>query len=390
MTSIRSIITETAALRLLVTAFAASAALAPGIATAATTTVSVTSVQLSTNSAAVDGANVSTGVTVSAHLVSAQPIVVAPVFCDGLGPSAPFVRLAGPDFASWDASFVLVSGTSTDGMWLATLPVTAAWNGDWHLRAIVAERSDSCDQATFDWQPVVATDPAFSLTVNGTNAAQVAITQPPNPASWTASHVFVGGRVMLADGTPVAGKMAHMCADSECAGGSWVSATAADGTFASVAVPVGNFIYFWVDDSPRVGAPDQTSTEYVLVQSFAPVRAVHLTARPNLSRVTLGRYLDISGSVGQVPAASCNALRVQRYAAGHWHDVPATVRIGQPYQSTVGTAHVSLSDYRFHIRTTVRGNVRYRVRFPTWLDCGSSDASSWASGVSPTIIVGVR
>jgi hypothetical protein len=181
----------------------------------------------------------------------------------------------------------------------------------------------------------------------------------------------------------------HVCADSECGGGSWVRTTRADGSFAPVTVPLGNFIYYWVDDSTLLWQTDPSSAQYVLTQSFTPVAAVHLTARPNVKRLSLGRYLDISGSIGQVHL-TCNTLRVQRYAAGGWHNVPATARLGQPVQRTVGTAHVLLTDYRFHFRTVARGNVRYRVVFPAQSSsCGPTGGSAYAAAVSATLIVSV-
>jgi hypothetical protein len=370
---------------LLVMSLAAAGPVSVGQAQASTT-VSVTGVTLSTNAVTVAGLDVASNVTVTARLVSAEPIVSGPGAC-GRGPDSPFVWLQGPRFGAWRAPLVLTAGSSTDGTWTAMVPVTAAWDGDWHVVVIDAEPGGgTCDTLTFDWQSA-PNDPAYALHVTGTNAAQLTVAQIPNPAPWSATQVSVGGRVALADGSPVAGKMVHACADSECGGGSWVRTTRADGTFPPVTVPLGNFIYYWVDDSTLLWQSDPNSAQYVLTQSFTPVASVRLTAGPNVKRLSLGRYLDISGSIGQVPL-TCNTLRVQRYSAGRWHNVPATARVGQPVQRTVGTAHVLLTDYRFHFRTVARGNVRYRVVFPAQSSsCGAPGA--YAAAVSATLIVGV-
>jgi hypothetical protein len=377
---------QMAARWLLVAAFAAVGSFA-GDTALATTAVSVTAVTLSTHDVAVDGASVSSAVIVTARVVSAKPIVSGPDTCGGA--DSPFVRLAGPNFQLWDASFVRTAGSAADGTWTAAVPVTAAWNGDWHVVGIDAEDGGgSCDTALeFTWQPAVANEPAYALHVTGTNTAHVAVTLAPDPAPWTASHVSFSGRVALSDGTPLGGKDVHVCSDSECGLGRWVATTRADGTFAPITVPLGALIYYWVNDDVTATNRATRSPSYVLTTSIQAVRAVHLTARPNVTRLSLGRYLDISGSIGQVPLAMCNTLRVQRYAAGHWHDVPATVRVGQPALRTVGTARVWLSDYRFHLRTVTRGNVRYRVRFPDQPACNGSGA--YTGAVSATIVVGV-
>ena len=350
---------------LLIAGLAAAGPFASGVARAQpSTTVSVTGVALSVNAVAVAGTGVASTVTVTARLVSAQPVVSGPNACGPAGSRYPYVWLKGPRFQAWSAPLVLTAGSSTDGTWTATVPVTAAWNGDWRVVAIDAEPGGgTCDNFTFDWQSA-AGDPVFALRVTGTNAPGLTVIQAPNPAPWTATRSSVTGRVALADGTPVAGKIVHICADSECGGGSSVQTTRADGTFAPVSVPLWNYIYFWVDDSTLLWQTDPTSPQYVLTKSFAPMSAVHVAAGANVKRLSLGRYLDIVGSIGQVPDLCPNTLRVQRYSTGRWHNVPATARLGQPTPSAVGTARVLLTGFRFHVRTVARGNVRYRVAFP--------------------------
>jgi hypothetical protein len=165
--------------------------------------------------------------------------------------------------------------------------------------------------------------------------------------------------------------------------------TGADGTFASLPVAVGPPNFYWVTD-PYVGTA-YNAAQFVVRTPIQAHVGVKLTARANAPRVTLGRYVDISGWIGQESIATCNTLRVQRYASGRWHDVPAAVRVSAPTPRRLGTFIVWLSDYRFHVRTVARGNARYRVRVPAQVcDNPSLGADSYTAGVSPTVIVAVR
>ena len=366
---------------------------APMLSTAAavaSTTTAVTGVTLSTHDVTVDGASVSRAVTVTADFVSAQPIVVDQTGCSAGAPTAPWVTVSDASGLYIGTSFVLTGGSTTDGRWTATLPVTSGWNGDWHLIGIGTRPAggDCAMGVALDWLPAAATDPAYSFHVTGTNPVRVAFIQALDPAAWTASYVTVSGTATLADGTPLAGKVVYTCQEYDCVNGGTVT-TDADGTFTSLPVAVGLPNFYGVSD-PRVGTFDNPA-EFVVRTPISARVGVRLTAHPNRPRVTLGRYIDISGWIGQESIATCNTLRVQRYASGRWHDVPATLRVSAPSLRRVGAFTVWLSDFRFHVRAVARGNVRYRVRVPAQVcDNPGLGADSYTAGVAPTVIVGVR
>jgi len=359
---------------------------AVAVATPAHASVTVDNVTMSTNSVTVHGLNVTT-LNVSAHFTSDQPITSGQDGCFWSDdPLVAFYRTGGgiADRVQ-SAHFALTSGTPLDGTWTATAPVTSGWNGDWRVAGITVGGVGSCsDNAPFDWTPGSATDPAYGLHVNGINWPKVSLTFAPSPADWTADTVAVSGRATLDDGTPIANMSVSLGAETPCTDYAYfageVVTTGSDGRFAATPVNVGQYDDCVSIDQPRTRGQDDVN---YLARTFAPARRVHLTQSLAPTRVRLGRSIDVSGVIGQAYLPYC-VLHLQRYAAGRWHNVPATLRVAAPTTETINGKQVQIQSYRFHTVPPVAGNVRYRLYFPTQHCVGA-----YAGTITATMLVGV-
>ena len=365
--------------------------LAVAVATPAHAATSVDSVTMSTNSVAASGAAVAT-FTVSAHLTSDQPITSSQDACFPTYYPLVVFRATGTTIANGiqAAHLSLGSGTTTDGTWTATVHVTSGWAGNWRLAGIYVGGAGMCsDNVPFDWQPASTTDPAYALHVNGSNTPRITYAFSPSPAAWTATSVGITGHALLQNGAPIAHVTVVLAVENGC--GDYSSprgqsvTTSANGTFTAT-VPVGMFLgCLSIDATPSGATHDEVN---YLTRNFYPERRVHLTASVYPTRVRLGRYVDISGVIGQAVVDAHCVLHLQRYAAGTWHNVPATLRVGQQTAQTINGQQVYTEPYRFHTAPPAPGNVRYRVYFPSQ-KCDAGAGGTYAGSLTPVMVVGV-
>ena len=259
--------------------------------------------------------------------------------------------------------------------------MSAAWDGTWRL-VDITRYGASCQSPDPDFWTPPAADPAYTIAVTGTNRPVFTYTLTPSPAPYNATSTSVRGHLALEDGTPIAGANVWTSAESEFCGnvnpiGAPVPVTDASG---DVTVPVR--IGVGVSCVTIVGWPAAPDT-YFAYAVFTARQAVLLTASVNVRSVRIGRSIDVTGSLSYAwPCAFSGqaGLHLQRYAAGHWHNVPATLSCRRDPR----TQHPGL--YSFHTRTRVRGNVRYRTYYPG----GISNLGLYAPGISKTLIVAVH
>jgi hypothetical protein len=341
----------------------------------AASTTTVSDVTLSTNAVSVSGLGVAL-VTVSAHITSPTPAMSGVGCGNANDPSVMMTRTSVGGQATRPAWFplLLTAGTETDGIWTATVSVSAAWDGTWQLATIFAASPPSADAGGAScgdvvWQAPVG-DPSYALAVTGINRPRLTYTWTPDPAPYDATTLTVAGRLTLQDGSPVPGQ--NVVITATCQGGAAEDATVTDATGRFTAVRTMNGVLMVCIDVTSYLAAGAGQIQYAHAVLIAP-RLVKLSAAIAPPRVVLGRSVDVGGSVLGTLLNYRATLQLQRYAAGRWHDVHAHFR-------TDG------SRYRFHTIPPARGNVRYRVYLPAGSDTVTGAHPATAS---PVLLVGV-
>jgi hypothetical protein len=296
-------------------------------------------------------------VVVQVHITDDTGVSTSPPpECDGCV-GWPFIRVSRPatrlpSIDREDYVLKLVSGTTTDGMWRASVPVSAGNIGTWSVW--VGAFDDAGNQAT---QP---SGPPPHYVVTGRDAPTLtAVTYTPNVApSGYSGSTTIHGRVVRANSrSPVAGvavsygREIYACGQFEPVAS---VTTAADGSF-TFSIVLGDPIDcvdvlepLSVEQRKSVRPAHFSDLPLVMSEPYA------VSAKATTPHLAVGQSTSVVGSVsgGYPNYAAMGRVLLQRWAGGVWH--------------TVGSARVRESRrYTLVATPPSAGNWTYRVVKPS-------------------------